>query len=70
MSDSRDRVDAQGAATSLQTDFAKLIRVFDRQLATPAQNDDATRRQIAEARLAAARGLELSQRLTRLLQTD
>ena len=67
MSDGRDRVDALGAASSLQTDFEILIQVFDRQLAKHSQTGDSTAMQIAEARLAAARGLELSQRLARLL---
>jgi hypothetical protein len=69
MSDSRDRVDAHSAADSLRTDFEKLIEVFDRQLATPSQTDAAIRTQITEARLAAQRGLELTQRLARLLGT-
>ena len=68
-SDSREGVDVRCAADLLQTDFEKLIRLFDRQLAAASSADPATLEQIKEARLAAVRGLELSQQLTRLLQT-
>ena len=63
----RDRDDAHSAADSLRTDFEKLIGIFERQLAAFCEPDAGTRRQIEEARTPAARGLELSRQLTRLL---
>ena len=60
--------DSVAVAESVHKDFSGLIAIFDRQLNNGL--DQEARVAIAQARAAAARGLELSERLIELLRDD
>ena len=60
--------DAGSVAAGLQDDFMGLIAIFDRHLARPIAVQGQARTALFEAKSAAQRGLELSQRLVGLLQ--
>ena len=59
-------VDPRLAATALQDDFAKLVQIFDRELAN-GRTDAQSRPNVVEAKEAAERGLKLSKQLADLL---
>jgi hypothetical protein len=61
-------IDISSTAECIRADFEVLIRIFDVQLADHPRADAETRAHIAEARLAAERGLALSQQLARMIQ--
>ena len=60
--------DAASVAAGLQDDFMGLIAIFDRHLARPLDMQGQARTALFEAKSAAQRGLDLSQRLVCLLQ--
>ena len=65
----RHPAEAHLVAESMRADFAKLVSVFDHQLANVCARDDRARSHIMEAKEAARRGLELSAELIELLQS-
>lgn len=65
-SQSSNQVDPHSAAASLQDDFEKLVRIFERELAK-IRVDAKARPHLTEAKDAAERGLELSKQLAGLL---
>jgi hypothetical protein len=61
---------AEFVAESIQADFRDLVDIFDHQLAGLLDSDGPMRSHIAEARLAAERGLQLSHRLIEVLRAS
>jgi hypothetical protein len=71
-----DRSDCSSAdepafvAETIQADFIDLLDIFDTQLAGLSDADGVMRSHIAEARSAAARGLQLSRQLIEILSAS
>ena len=61
--------DAVRIAETVRNDFAALVEILDRQLGTASEGDCKTLSHIAEARSAAERGVELSNRLLEMLRS-
>ena len=68
-SEALDPVDAAFVAQSLREDFVALIAIFDRRRMNAVQCDEALTN-IDHARLAAERGLKLSEKLIELLRSS
>ena len=60
---------ASRLAVAIERDFADLLAVFDRQLASLPPTDADVRQHVAAARSAAERGLELSRKIVSGLQS-
>jgi hypothetical protein len=65
----RDPGKAADAAKMVQRDFTALLRVLDKQLASLSAGESDRRSHIAEARIAAKRGLKLSEQLIEILDS-
>lgn len=68
---SEKRIDSNktNLAQLVRDDFRGLIAIFDHQLANAAGGDPETLDTIREARAAAERGVDLTEKLLKLLQT-
>lgn len=68
-SDALHQVEATIVAESVRRNFAKLISMFDRQLADAADPGNCAQLYMLQAKAGAQRGLELSARLIDLLRS-
>jgi hypothetical protein len=59
----REDVGALSAAEAVHRDFAELVMLFDRQLASLPASDNQARLHVTKAKAAAERGLRLSKEL-------